>query len=151
MARYVMPAAFVVAAFAAAPATAQPIVLISNFGGSSSVVEALLGPDPQTLTYASGLIGPTGMAVDGAKNLYVGVSNSPGNSAIVKVTPSGAVSQFASVTNPIGLAFDGVGNLYVASGGGNLVDKISPTGSVSPFATGFNTPGGLAFDANGNL
>ena len=72
-------------------------------------------------------------------------------SPVSKVTPTGAVSAFASgFSFPFGLAFDAAGNLYVASNN-NTVSKVTPAGVVSTFASGFNNPIGLAFDAAGNL
>lgn len=67
--------------------------------------------------------------------------------------------------DPFGVARDAAGNLYVADGGdNNSIRKIAPDGSSSTLAGGiegyaegsgaaaaFNTPSGVALDADGNL
>jgi hypothetical protein len=102
----------------------------------------------------AGLNSPNGLALDSVGNLYAAdtVFN-----RIVKVTPGGAVSTFATGMNfPVGLAFDPTGSLYVANRDNNAISKItfsSPgvLANVSTFATGIGSPSGLTFDASGNL
>ena len=84
-------------------------------------------------------------------DLYVGNAN---NNTIVRITPGGAASVFAStgLNGPYGLAFDASGNLYAANVGNNTIERFTPGGAASVFAsTGLSTPIGLAFDASGNL
>jgi serine/threonine protein kinase, bacterial len=106
---------------------------------------------------------PTGLALDGGGNVYVGDPL-----AVRKVTPSAVVSTLAPVDNFLGLlpglAMDGAGNVAVAVPG-TVVKKISPAGTVSELAGGvtgdmdgvgtaaqFGTVLlGLAADANGDL
>ena len=84
-------------------------------------------------------------------DLYVGNAN---NNTIVRITPGGAASVFAStgLSGPYGLAFDASGNLYAANVGNDTIERFTPGGVASVFAsTGLNGPIGLAFDASGNL
>ena len=84
--------------------------------------------------------------------LYVANSNT-GNS-IVKFTPGGTGSVFASsgLNAPHGLAFDSASNLYVANANNSTIEKFTPGGVGSVFASsGLNVPDSLAFDSAGNL
>ena len=120
---------------------------------------------------------PHGVAVDARGNVYVADSY---NNVIRKVTPNGAASTVAGNRNdgfvdgnateaefyvPIGIAVDPDGNILVGDEGNSSIRKISADGRVTTLAGNgkfsfsdgvgknatFNAPGGIAFDAAGNL
>ena len=78
--------------------------------------------------------------------------------------PNGSIQQ-AHFSDPFGLVVDKRGNMYVADAGeNNRIRKVTPDGIVSNFAgsqeghvdgladaAAFNTPSGLAIDADGNI
>lgn len=118
---------------------------------------------------AATFMGPAGIAVDVADNLFV--SDADGLS-VRKITPAGAVSTVARIPqgsgdgrswrifSPTGIAIDSGGNLYVANGVGTR--KISSQGTTT-IIEGVDVPAsgssgtanmrwrGLAVDASGNL
>ena len=146
---------------------------------TSGVVSTLAGSGTSGYTDGTGTSAqfnsPTGVAVDGAGNVYVA---DQGNHRIRKITTSGVVSTLAGSTygytdgtgtsakfyNPIGVAVDGAGNVYVADQGNHRIRKITESGVVSTLAgstygytdgTGtsakFAYPFGVAVDGAGNV
>jgi len=123
--------------------------------------------------------GPHGTATDGAGNVYVVESGnctvrriSPANlvstlagsaRACGAADGTGGAARFM---HPAGIEWAGAGNLYVADQLNHAIRKLTPTGVVTtlvgalPLTGGtdgpgasarFNTPGGLAPDASGNI
>jgi len=129
---------------------------------------------------------PSGIAVDGQGNVYVG---DVGNNAVRLVSSSGNVTTLAGSSTgqagyfngsgssaefayPYGLAMNGQGTIYVADAGNNVIRDMTTAGSVGNFAgeygtfngvaqggyadgsaltARFNSPFGVAFDAQGNV
>jgi sugar lactone lactonase YvrE len=120
---------------------------------------------------------PSGVAVDGAGNVYVADTL---NRLVREITSAGEVSTLAgtgsigsangsdsaaSFFEPEGVAVDATGNIYVADTFNQLIREITPAGAVSTLAgTGsmgsangsaaqasFNAPRGLAVDVAGNV
>jgi sugar lactone lactonase YvrE len=151
-----------------------PAGVVTTLAGVPGSAGSADGPGA-TARFAS----PSGIAVDGAGNLYVADT---GNNTIRKVTPAGVVTTLAGVPGsagsadgagaqtrfrgPAGIAADSAGNVYVADSGNNTIRKISPDGMVNTLAgtaglrgsydgTGaaaiFNGPTGMAVDSAGNV
>ena len=116
---------------------------------------------------AARFIGPSGIAVDGAGNIYVADTISH---TIRHVTAAGVVTTFAGSPAQAGLgdgagrdarfhwpydvAVDDAGNLYVADQDNHAVRRITPAGMVSTVAgreSGLNYPSGIAVDGAGTI
>jgi sugar lactone lactonase YvrE len=109
---------------------------------------------------------PTGIALDGSGNLFVGDMN---NNQIRKVTPGGDVTTLVLSTFiywPRGLAFDAAGTLFVAADQGQAVYAIDTTTGTATLLlgtpdsegafpgllpAGLSRPMGLAFTPQGDL
>ncbi len=123
----------------------------------------------------------TGIAVDGAGNIYIA---DRGNNVVRKVNTAGVISTFAgtgtagysgnggpaalaNLNMPSAVTTDAAGNVYIADNGNNTVRVVNTTGTIRNFAGNgapgnsgngdtahlgsLNGPLGLAFDQAGNL
>ena len=158
-------------------------------GGDNNSIRKI-GPDGVSTTFAGAVEGyadglgiaasfntPSGLAIDGAGNLYVADT---GNNAIRKITPDGKVSTLAGdgmagsrdgvgaaarFNGPIGVAVDNEGVVYVTDTYNDRIRRIAPNGDVTTIAGGgragqadgpaaqalFDLPTGVAVAANGDL
>ena len=114
---------------------------------------------------AAELYFPSGVAVDGAGNLFIGDTN---NSVIRKVTPEGIITTVAGngtrgfggdggpataaeLYAPSGVAVDGTGNLYIADTTNSRIRIVTPAGTIATVAGNgvyaFGGDGGPAIQA----
>jgi DNA-binding beta-propeller fold protein YncE len=112
-------------------------------------------PGPLTTLVASGLVGPEGIAVDGAGNLYIADYN---NNAIKEwAAANNTVTTLVSsnLNNPYGVAVDGSGNVYIADYGDNAIKVWSAhsntVATLVPSSAGLNGPAAVAVDGAGNV
>ena len=120
------------------------------------------------LAISAQLYAPTGVAVDGAGDLFIADT---GNSRIRKVTPAGTITTVAGngigpvgfsgeggpatsaqfgYPGPTDVAVDGAGNLFIADSGNYRVRKVTPAGTITTVA-GNVYPTGVVVDGAGNL
>jgi trimeric autotransporter adhesin len=118
---------------------------VSTFAGGA--------PPPTPVAAVNASIGqPSGVAVDGAGNLYIMSDN-----CVFKVDASGQMTRFAGTSRggylgdggpataaelyaPTSMAFDSAGNAYIGDSINRLVRKISPNGTITTVAGGGGTP-----------
>ena len=169
--------ALVLAALAAAVAGAQPAddwVIETVAGGGSSLGDG-------GAATAAQLLYPSGVALDGAGNLYIADRD---NQRIRKVDSAGMITTVAGtgvggssgdggpatearLNRPFDVALDGVGNLYIAEWGNHRIRKVDSAGMITTVAgdrtlgyggdggaavaAQLNRPRGVALDGAGNL
>ena len=118
---------------------------------------------PGPITTVAGVVmlaHPTGVAVDGAGNLYIA---DEWNDRVRKVAPGGTITTIAGgngmprfsgdggpatsaqLNHPSRLALDSAGNLYIADLGNNRVRKVAPGGTIATIA-GTGASGGSSGD-----
>ena len=114
------------------------------------LVEIPPGVEQFTLTNASGLNTPIGLAVIPG-NVYIA---DLGNNRVVKVPVQGGSESTVPITGlsqPYDVAVDSLGDLLIADWGNNRVIRYSPaTTQFNVVASGLNGPQGVAVDSAGN-
>jgi sugar lactone lactonase YvrE len=114
---------------------------------------------------AAQLAGPSGVAVDGAGNLFIADN---GNERVRKVSATGVITTVAGngtpgysgdggaatsarLSRPLGVAVDAAGNLFIADSSNNRVRKVSVSGVITTVAgtgtSGYSGDGGPATSA----
>ena len=113
-----------------------------------------------TPTVALALGNPRAVAVDAARNLYVGDVES---AKIYRIAADGQVTVLGAggpaIGDPIGLAVDRSGNVYAADADGGAVYRIPAGGAAAALgksgapgsSANFSTPTSVAVDASGNV
>ena len=121
-------------------------------GNSSVILKISTGGTISTYASLGSRLDPHKLSFASNGDLLVNVNSGK----ILRVTPSGGVSEFATgLNNPIGMAFAANGDLYVS----NLDNTIrrfplgaNPSGGIGEiFASGISSPRELDFDSAGNL
>jgi sugar lactone lactonase YvrE len=126
----------------------------SNAGSSETYLDYVAFTDSpfksvSTLA-ATGLAGTTdGLSVGANGDIYV--SGGPGGQNVLRVTPEGEISVFASGFNANGSYFDSHGNLFVANYAESSVRKITPAGVATIFASSLDGPAGIWVDPHDNV
>lgn len=150
-------------------------------GGATTTVAGLAGVagTADGIGAAARFDQPTGLALDPAGNVYVtdraqhtirkitpaGVVSTLAGLAGTAGSTDGAAAA-ARFRTPFGIAVDAEGNVYVSEAGNRVIRKITSAGVVTTLAglagvsgntdgaganARFNSPGGVALDAAGNL
>src|SRR5215469_16975165 len=128
-------------------------------GGNGSVSNGTIyeiSPSGVLSTFASGLDEPFGLTFGPNGILYA--ANDEG-SDVLDFTSTGVEKRFAAeLAFPQGIAVDAFGNVYVSVLGspttpssGKIYEYSSGGGGRTIFASGLDHPGGLAFNASGDL
>jgi DNA-binding beta-propeller fold protein YncE len=110
---------------------------------------------PLAMLVSANLNQPSGVAVDGAGNVYVADT---GNSAIKEWSATGNILTTttlvaSNLNHPLGVAVDGAGNVYIADTGNSAIKKWSAANSnvTTLVSSGLLYPYGLAVDGAGNV
>ncbi len=113
--------------------------------GPGSIVK--IAPDGSSSTFVTlpTSNSATGLAFDAAGNLFVKYG-----SAILRITPAGSISTFATGNFTYPLAFDGQGNLFAALNAYNASEpaivKFTDSGTSTTFSLGPMSPSAFAFE-----
>ncbi|NKB88193.1 MAG: hypothetical protein GKS06_08235 [Acidobacteria bacterium] len=86
-------------------------------------------------TFATGLNGPVGIAIDPADTLFVAMCNA---NQVWRVDQTGTALPFAASSSfncPNGIAFDDIGDLYIVSFNNGIVVRLQPDGTTTDVAT----------------
>ncbi|MGD1083627.1 MAG: BACON domain-containing carbohydrate-binding protein [Verrucomicrobiota bacterium] len=114
--------------------------------GSTYVAAGLLG------LVTSGLNAPSGVAVDGAGNVYIADT---GNNVVKEwVLASNTVTSLiaSGLSDPTGVALDASDNVYIANYGGAIEEWTAATSNLTTLvSSGLSEPYGVAVDGVGNV
>jgi hypothetical protein len=100
-------------------------------------------------TIGSGFSGSSGVAVDGAGDVFVADTN---HNAVKEVLPNGTIRTIGSgFINPGGVAVDAAGDVFVADTNHGAVKEVLPNGTIVTIGSGFTLPEGVAVDAAGDV
>jgi sugar lactone lactonase YvrE len=128
--------------------TGQVLASVPIYGVGTGP-QVVFGPSGAETSVGSGLKSPSGVAVDGAGDVFV---TDPAVPAVFEVKPGGTQTELgAGFTTPQGVAVDGAGNVYVADAGAHAVEVIPVSGAQTTVGNGFSTPAGVAVDGAGNV
>jgi hypothetical protein len=120
---------------------------------NNAVLKLAAGTFSQS-TVVSGLSGPTGVALDGAGDLYI----SNGSSVVMVPNENGTLNtgdestvNLSGLGSARGVAVDASGDLYVADATNGDVVELSSMGVQTTIASGLTSPHGVAVDAALNV
>jgi sugar lactone lactonase YvrE len=134
-------------------ASAQNMFVSGTDAGGGEIFKFPLA-GPETI-FATGLVDPWDLAVDGAGNLFV-VDSQCGElycgAKVSEITPQGVRTTFASgLSYPSYLAVDSTGNIFMGDSDHGIIYEYKQDGSRTTFASGLYRPVGMALDSAGNL
>jgi hypothetical protein len=135
-----------------------PLLPANTFAAAGELYAASFGDDAVykytsagvRSTFASDARYAGDLVIDKASNVFVETTEVGGQRLIVKITPNGTKSTFATGMSVTGMVFDPAGNLLVADAATHSIVKLTPAGVKSTFASSVDVYD-MAFDSSGNL
>ena len=133
---------------------AIPAILHAQSNTISTVAGGAAAGGPSGTATSAQVLTPTGLAIDGNENIYIGTVQGP---QILRLSAAGNISVYAGTTYsastanggsigdggpatsasfsaPVRVALDAAGNLYVADFAGLRIRKITPAGTITTIA-----------------